>query len=62
MMKSDAEHFVRRAMEETGAEFTEEQIQALVYMFLKITGRMLEEAVYNIKPAKRGGGSRFFAD
>lgn len=62
MMKSEAEHFVRRSMEETGAQFTEEQVQALAYMIMKITGRMVEEAVYNIKPARKGGGPHFFAD
>lgn len=64
MLKSEAEHFVRRGMEETGAQFTEEQIQALSYMVMKIAGRMVEEAMSTIRPSQGGQGGKphFYAD
>ncbi len=57
MLKSDAEHIVRRAIEDTGAEFTDAQVQALAQLTLKIAGRLVEEAVASWKP---GSGSRPF--
>jgi len=62
MLKSEAEHFVRRAMEDTGAQFTEEQVLAISQAIMKITGRMVEEAVSTIRPGKQGGKPSFFAD
>lgn len=65
MLKSEAEHFVRRAMEETSAQFTDEQVQALAYMMTKITARMVEEAMASTKTGPQGGPGgkpRFFAD
>lgn len=65
MLKSEAEHFVRRAMEETGAQFTEEQVQALAYIVTKIAGRMVEEAIASYKPtgpSGPGGRSQYFSE
>lgn len=47
MLKSEAERMLRRCIEETKAEFTEEQIQCLILAFLKITDRMIEEGFAN---------------
>ncbi|MDR3613764.1 MAG: hypothetical protein P4L53_09355 [Candidatus Obscuribacterales bacterium] len=54
MFHSDAEHIVRKALEETGATFTEEQIQAICLLVTKICTRTVEEAFANWSP--KGGG------
>lgn len=59
MLKSDAELIVRRAVEDNEAKFTEEQIKALSQMVLKISGRLVEEAMASIGSGKTGS---FFAD
>ena len=61
MLKGDAERIVRRAMEETGAEFTEEQIQALSIVCMKIAGRLVEEMAASWKP-RPGSKPTFFTD
>ena len=61
MLKSEAERVVRRAIEETGAEFTEEQIQALCRICTKIAATVVEEAFANFRPGS-GGKPRFFSD
>lgn len=61
VLKSDAERVVRRALEETEAQFTEEQIQALVTMITKIASRTVEEALASWRPGA-GGRPSFFAD
>jgi hypothetical protein len=43
MFKSEAERIIRRAMEETGAKFTEEQILALSIVLAKIADTIVEE-------------------
>lgn len=55
MLKSDAEHTLRRAAEENGAEFTDAQIAALSEAMAKIAGRTIEEALssWNGKPGSR---------
>ncbi len=59
MLKGEAERMVRRAMEETEAEFTEEQIEALSKLVLNIANRVVEEALASWSP--RGGkGGGFF--
>jgi hypothetical protein len=60
MLKSEAERVVRRALEETGAQFTEEQIQALCRICTKIASTIVEEAFANFSPGKQKG--RFFSD
>lgn len=60
MLKSEAERVVRRAIEETKAEFTEEQIHALCQMMIKIASTTVEEALASWRPS--GGRSNFFAD
>ena len=60
MLKSEAEHFVRRAAEEHNAQLTEEQIQALSEAILKIAARVVEEAFANYRPGS-GGRPTFFA-
>ena len=53
MLRSEAETVFRRCMEDTKAEFTEEQIQCLIMAIVKIGGRMVEEGVAS---SGRGGG------
>ena len=55
MLKSEAEHVIRRAMEDTNAEFTEEQIQALCVIVTKIANGTVEEALATWRPS---GGAR----
>lgn len=61
MLRSDAELIIRRAIEDTDAEFTEEQIQALSLIVMKIAGRLVEElaASWSGKPGSR---PMFFSD
>jgi hypothetical protein len=54
MFKSDAERVIRRAMEESGAEFTEEQIDALCTITTKIAALIVEEAFSNWRPGTTG--------
>jgi hypothetical protein len=61
MLKSDSEHIIRRAMEDTGAEFDDKQVEALSIMVMKIAGRLVEEAVAAWKPG-RGGKPSFYTD
>lgn len=61
MLKSEAERVVRKAMEDTGAQFTDEQVEALCQMFLKITSTSIEEAFANWRPSGGGGRPQFFA-
>ena len=61
MLKGVAERIVRRAMEDTGAEFTDEQVQALGMMCMKIAGRLVEEMAASWKP-RPGSKPTFFAD
>ncbi len=58
MLKSEAEKVVRRAIEETGAEFTEEQIKAICAIVTKIASTTVEEALSSWRPGKGG----YFAD
>jgi hypothetical protein len=44
MFKSEAERIIRKTMEETGAKFTEEQIQALSKIIPKMASLIVEEA------------------
>lgn len=59
MLKGEAERVIRRALEETNAEFTEEQIQALCQIITKICNTTVEEALASWSP--RGGKPNFFA-
>jgi hypothetical protein len=56
MLKSDSERMVRRAIEDTDAKFTEEQIQALSQMILKIVSAQVEEMLALWRPSGGGGG------
>ncbi len=60
MLKSEAERVVRRAMEETGAQFTEEQIAAICFLVTKIASTTVEEALAQWRPGS-GGKPQFFA-
>ncbi|QQR55736.1 MAG: hypothetical protein IPG59_11990 [Candidatus Melainabacteria bacterium] len=51
MLKSEAEHAVRRALEDHNAEFTEEQILALSQMILKISNTVTEEILSTWRPS-----------
>lgn len=56
MLKSEVDRVIRRCMEETGAEFTEQQIQCLTIAFIKICDRMIEEAQANSSSNNQGRG------
>ena len=56
MLKSEAEGIFRRSMEETEAEFTEKQVEAISRAIVKIAERMIEEAFSNWRPS--GSGSK----
>ena len=62
MLKTEAENFVRSTMEETGAQFTDEQIEAMVITIMKICGRMIEEALSSWRPNVPGSRPTFFTD
>lgn len=51
MYRSEAELVVRRAIEETGAEFTEEQIQAISIITTKVATTIVEEALSQWRPS-----------
>jgi hypothetical protein len=61
MLKSDAEQILRRAAEDAGAEFTEEQYQALAGAIMKIAGRLVEEMAASWR-ARPGSKPTFFSD
>ena len=56
MLRSETERMLRRCIEETGAEFTEEQIQCLALAFMKICERMIEEGFANNSGNSGGRG------
>jgi hypothetical protein len=56
MLKSEVERVVRTVNEETNAEFSEAQIEALSQMILKITSVQIEEGFANNRGS--GGGGR----
>ena len=56
MLKSEVERVVRTVNEETNAEFSEAQIEALSQILLKITSVQIEEAFANNRNS--GGGGR----
>lgn len=58
MYKSDAERMVRRAIEETGAEFTEEQIQAISIITAKVAAAVVEEALSQWRPGSSANKNR----
>ena len=60
MLKSEAEHVIRAAIEETDAQFTEEQIQALCILINKIALRTVEEAFANWRPSGGGGKGGYY--
>jgi hypothetical protein len=60
MYKSEAERVVRRAIEETGAEFTEEQIQAISVITTKVAAAVVEEALSQWRPSS-GSRPQFFS-
>jgi hypothetical protein len=55
MLKSEAERVIRQSIEETDAQFTEEQIEALCIIINKIAIRTVEEAFANWRPSGGGG-------
>lgn len=61
MFKSEAEHILRRAMEETKAEFTDEQVKCLALAILKISGVLLEEATAAMRNQAPGTQPKFFS-
>lgn len=61
MLKSEAERIIRKVAEEQKAQFTEEQVQALAEIFIRIASTIVEEALASYSPAKGGGRPQFFA-
>jgi len=59
MYKSEAERIIRRVMEETKAEFTEEQVQASL-IATKVAAAVVEEALSQWRPAS-GSKPGYFA-
>ena len=57
MYKSDAERIIRKTIEETGAVFTDEQIEALSKAITKIASQVVEEAFASYKPGSPGKSS-----
>jgi histone H3/H4 len=56
MLKSEAERIIKKACEESGAQFTEEQIQALCAIVTKIAATTVEEAFASWRPGSGKGG------
>ncbi len=52
MLKSEAERVVRRAIEETNAQFTEEQIEAIALLVSRIALTTVEEALASWRPSR----------
>lgn len=59
MLKSETEQMIRRCMQETKAEFTEEQVQFLAIAINRICERIVEEAIASSSSNKQGGRGRF---
>lgn len=62
MLKSEAENMIRRVLEETGAQFTDEQVLALAQAIMKISGRIVEEAFASFRPGVQGSRPSFFTE
>jgi len=62
MLKSEAERLFRRCMEESNAQFTDEQVQCIVQALLKIGGRMVEEAMSSNRGSGNSRRPGYFAD
>ena len=62
MLKTDAEHILRRLIDETDAQFSEEQINCLVRFVKKFTERTIEEALNTYTPGKLGSRPSFFTE
>jgi hypothetical protein len=58
MLKSEVERVVKTIAEETKAEFTEAQMEALCQILLKVTTIQIEEAFANNRFSGGGGGRR----
>lgn len=61
MFKSEAERIIRKALEETGAKFSDEQIKALSKIVPKIASLIVEEAFSSFRPGSSGKPA-FFGD
>lgn len=61
MLKSEAERVVRQVIEDTGAQFTEEQIAAISQICLRVAATVVEEALASWRPSGGGGRPQFFA-
>ncbi len=62
MLKSEAETMVRRVLEDTKSEMTDEQITTIAQIVVKICGRMIEEALASWRPGTPGSRPSFFMD
>lgn len=61
MLKSEAEHIVRRAAEETLCFLEEEQVKCLALAMMTIAERLVEESVASMNSRRPGGKNQFFA-
>lgn len=59
MYQSEAKRIIHRTMEETGAAFTEEQIEALSKIITKIAAQVVEEAFASYRPGSSAKPSFF---
>lgn len=55
MLKSEATRVIKNIIEETGAQFTDEQVEAITQMFLRITQTTIDESLANYRPSSGGG-------
>ncbi len=56
MLKSEATRIIKNIVEDTNAKFTDEQIEALTQMFLRITQTTVDESLANFRPSSGGRG------
>ncbi len=56
MLKSEASRIIKNIIEDTGAQFTDEQLEAITQMFLRITQTTVDEALANYRPSSGGRG------
>lgn len=61
MLKSEAEQMIRRTVDEAGVvELTDEQIALVAQIIMKLTSRMIEDALSNASRPS-GGKPNFFS-
>jgi len=56
MLKSEASRIIKNIVDDTGAVFTDEQLEAITQMFLRLTQTTVDEALANYRPSSGGRG------